>query len=335
MSPMQKQPEGTSRERLNSPVPNPETGKPFPADAFGISYNDPDYGKVRIGETHRVKEGKRRGAWEPLTAVPSSALKGVQGLLEPLERHNDAIEHLLELWHHAKGHGWRPKDAETPAEAAAPEVPVVDPPASPVSADTPPATPAPIGPEATAPAPAETEASAEVTEGDVPPGAVGSVAVGDGDSVVVTEGEPVIVPGGDLPEMPGVPVMPVPPGTDPAQFLIPAAPVAKSDVATSFETEEVIREIPAGHPDDPSVQDGSVPLAGPTPPGEPIVLNMQAPPPAVPGPQSWNPIPSHIPPADPQVQQDVVAADDWLSQPARPAPPFDGDFPLEPPGQPL
>ncbi len=290
--PMQAQPEGTSRVRLDAPVENPDTGKPFPARAFGIDFADPDYGKVRIGETHRVQEGKRRGDWEPCSVVPDSALPGVPTLLEPVERHNDAMEYLRDVWNKARENGWAPSGAQKLAQAATPRAPAKVPSAPSVPAAALPETQdgmsVPAGPEEAAPSP------------------------------VALDG---------LPEMPGVPVVPVPPGTDAGQFVLPAA---RTDVATSKETGEVIRELPAGHPDDPSTNG-----QGPTPPGEPIVLDMLAPP--VEGPHSFSPIPARlpgpVPQADPEVQQAVVDADDWLNQPARPSESFpDGDFPLDFPG---
>jgi hypothetical protein len=273
VSPMQAQPEGTSRVRLDPPVTDTATGKPFPAKAFVIYYADPDYGKVRIGETHRVQEGKRRGDWEPRSVVPDSALKGSTLLLEPVPRHNDAMEYLRDLWIRAIERGWTPPDAQKPAEAPAEQAP-------------------------------------EPTLAEALKASLG---------------------GESLPEMEGVPVVPAPPGIDPAQLVLPA--VSRSDVATSQEHEEVIREIPAGHPDDPSTQNGTL-LVSPDGLQEAALEEFEVPsPPATVLRPSW-PV-AVIPAADPQVQQAVVDADDWLNQPARPADPPafpDGDFPLDFPG---
>jgi hypothetical protein len=293
---MQPQPEGTTRVRLDQGAPSLETGKPLPPGKFGIDYKDPELGKIRIGETHRVLEGKHKGCWAPHSAAPKSALKGVQALLEPLARHNDAIAHLLELYERARTTGWVPQAA------------------------------------ANTPAPAKPQRAAQ--ESPEPP-----------------EQE-------ELTEMVGVPVIPATPEQVQAPILIPAP--GRADVAASQEHGEIIREIPAGHPDDPSANG-----APPAPPGEPIVLHMKPDEEIAAAellPQDWNPIPATvpplapalaellseqhsapvsrpgtpgpIPPADPETQEAVVLADDWLNQPATPAaaPPFpdEGDaFPLD------
>jgi hypothetical protein len=300
---MQPQPEGTTRVRLDQGAPSLETGKPLPPGKFGIDYKDPELGKIRIGETHRVLEGKHKGCWAPHSAAPKSALKGVQALLEPLARHNDAIAHLLELYERARTTGWVPPAAANPPAPAKPQRAAQEPPAAP---------------------------------------------------------EPE-----ELTEMVGVPVIPATPEQAQAPILIPAPD--RADVAASQEHGEIIQEIPAGHPDDPSTNG-----AQPTPPGEPIVLHMKSDEEiaaAEPLPQDWNPIPARlppldpalalspegeaelrseqfsapvsrpgipgpIPPADPETQAAVMLADDWLNQPATPAaaPPFpdEGDaFPLD------
>lgn len=311
MSPMLPQPAGTTRSRMGAVETDLETGKPLPAGAFEIVFRDSDHGQIKIGETHRLKDGKRRGQWEARTVVPRKFLKGLEDRLDPFKRHNDAIAHLLVMWDYAKGRGWVPKGAQQPQG---------DPMTDPVTKD-------------------ETAA------------ALLPVAVSGTDEGHLAEDEAAIgvaiesPPEPELPEMEGVPVMPVPPEVAAQVLSLPAEP-AKSEGISAHETEEIVRVIPAGHPDDPSVKDGSVPLASPEPerevaaalfqaataPGEPIILHMQEEPLPPRPPQEFNRIPTHIPRADPQVQAEVVQADDWLSQPAVPPPPplFSdaGAFPL-------
>lgn len=280
---MAAQPEGTSRERLTSPVIDTATGKPFPPSAFTIYFTDPDHGKVKIGETHRLQEGTRRGHWEPRTAVPRTALKDVEELLEPLKRHNDAIEHLLELWHYAKKHGWRPEGA--PEATSTPEPGGADRHLEPVSAPP------------------------EVPE-----------------DLAARLRESMETPLEDLPEMPGIPVVPVPPGMGLADFQIPAA--AKTDGATSVEAGAVTRIIPAGHPDDPSSGDFLAARAAGIPAEPPGYAGE-----VFPGsPAGTTGVPFGISEPGPPPVPEVILADDWLNQPATPAPQpafAEGDFPLD------
>src|SRR5579863_10413961 len=194
--PMQSQPAGTSRIRLKPPVINPATGKPFPPDAFTIYYEDPDHGKVSIGTTHRVAEKPRRGHWEPRSVVPGKWLKGVEGLLEPLQRHNDAMEHLLDLWTRAKENGYHPPAPKEPA--AKPSAPK--------------------------------QALAEAKAAEPAQAVVGADEGTSAEEASIAPGTPV----GDLPEMPGVPVIPVPPGMAAEDFRIPVTTVDRADGGTEI-----------------------------------------------------------------------------------------------------
>jgi hypothetical protein len=89
---MEKQPEGTSREKLATQVTDIKTGK-TQVTKFTIFYDDPDQGKVKIGETHRVLAGKKRGWWNAVTVT------GTPGVaIDPYQRHNDAMEWLKGCW---------------------------------------------------------------------------------------------------------------------------------------------------------------------------------------------------------------------------------------------
>src|SRR6516162_9876557 len=115
--PMQAQPEGTSRVKLDEQVADVATGK-TQTTKFTIFYADPDYGKVSIGQTHRVLSGKQKNWWHAvsLAGEPSTTL-------EPFKAHNDAMAYLKDAWTEARQNGWAPPG--NPAEAVpAPQEPV-------------------------------------------------------------------------------------------------------------------------------------------------------------------------------------------------------------------
>jgi hypothetical protein len=245
---MQPQPEGTSRVKLDEQVADVASGK-TQVTKFTIFYEDPDYGKVSIGETHRVLDGKERGRWHAvsLAGEPSTTL-------EPFKAHNNAMAFLKDAWTEARQNGWAPPGS--PAEA-------VPAPQEPVQAEVSPSVAVEVTVEGEPPDP---------TDGPAP-----------GPEPASTGGTEAASSPVELPEMEGVPVAASPPealawvpaepesvedfeppfaearsdtGNGEEQAVIGLTdfshgPDARSEVSKFEESGAITRVIPAGHPDDP------------------------------------------------------------------------------------
>jgi len=247
--PMQAQPEGTSRVKLDEQVADVATGK-TQTTKFTIFYADPDYGKVSIGQTHRVLSGKQKNWWHAvsLAGEPSTTL-------EPFKAHNDAMAYLKDAWTEARQNGWAPPG--NPAEA-------VPAPQEPVQAEVSPSVAVEVTVEGEPPDPTDGPAP-----GPEPASTGGTEAASSPVELPEMEGVPVAAsPPEALAWVPAEPVKAVedfePPfteersdsGTGEEQAVIGLTdfshgPDARSEVSKFEESGAITRVIPAGHPDDP------------------------------------------------------------------------------------